>query len=125
MRSLFLLALAVTLSCNSQPSAVVGRQTGQTLVEQWFGVAAKPISERTPSDIELMRYAAGYLAGVADASQGKAWCYSRLVKAHEIDSELMLAMREMPPDQLRTRAAADHVVYLLTKRFPCPRKEPQ
>lgn len=125
MKSLLLLALAVTLPCNSQPNTIVGRQTGQHLVEQWFTAAAKPISQRTSADIEAMRFAAGYLAGAADATQGKAWCYTRLVKAHEIDAELMLAMRELPPDQLSTRAAAEHVVSLLAKRFPCTGKEPR
>ncbi|ERJ36418.1 hypothetical protein D7192_15540 [Burkholderia cepacia] len=61
---------------------------------------------------------AGYLAGVADATEGKAWCDNGRVKPGEIDSEVLAALRQLPRDALKA-SAARLVAHALRQKFPC------
>jgi len=63
-------------------------------------------------------YLAGYLAGVADAAEGKSWCADRKIKSGEIDSAVLGELRKMPRDALRENAAA-WVERILKQKFPC------
>lgn len=60
----------------------------------------------------------GYMAGVADASQGSKWCDPGNVKRDEIDSYVLGELRKVPKDQSRV-SAATLITELLNKRFPC------
>ncbi|MCC6071570.1 Rap1a/Tai family immunity protein [Massilia sp. GCM10020059] len=75
--------------------------------------------DRTAQQQYDLQYVDGYLAGVADATEGKEWCDTHKVKAHEIDAYLVWALKDMPPEQLQRTAAAKLMVALLAKRFPC------
>ncbi len=61
---------------------------------------------------------AGYLAGVADATEGKDWCDTGRVKPGEIDSEVLAALRELPTDALKA-SAAGVVTHVLRQNHPC------
>ncbi|MDF3085162.1 Rap1a/Tai family immunity protein [Burkholderia sola] len=61
---------------------------------------------------------AGYLAGVADTTEGKAWCDNGRVKPGEIDSEVLAALRKLPRDALKA-SAAGMVTHALGQNHPC------
>jgi hypothetical protein len=61
---------------------------------------------------------AGYLAGVADATEGKDWCDNGRVKPGEIDSEVLGALRKLPRGALNA-SAAKLVARVLREKFPC------
>lgn len=63
-------------------------------------------------------YLAGYMAGVADATEGKAWCSNGKIKAGEIDSEVLGELRKMPGDMLKENAAT-LIGRVLKQKFPC------
>lgn len=114
------LALALTAAINTslfaQPTGAPGRLSGSQAVERWIGPAR---FDRTPAQQYDLQYVDGYLAGVADATEGKEWCDTHKVKAHEIDAYLVWTLKEMPAGELQRTAAAKLMVALLAKRFPC------
>ncbi|MCR4467612.1 MULTISPECIES: Rap1a/Tai family immunity protein [unclassified Burkholderia] len=60
----------------------------------------------------------GYLAGVADMTEGKDWCDNGRVKSGEIDSEVIGGLRKLPNDALRTNAAG-LIARILQQKYPC------
>lgn len=64
------------------------------------------------------RYAEGYLAGVADAAQGRHWCDTGRVKSVELDGMVLADLRKLPAAR-RQREAAPLIVAILARRFPC------
>ncbi|PFH28632.1 hypothetical protein BX604_2388 [Burkholderia sp. JKS000303] len=60
----------------------------------------------------------GYLAGVADTSEGKDWCDNGRVKPGEIDSEVLSDLRKLPNVALRANAAG-LVTRILRQKYPC------
>ncbi|AYZ65884.1 hypothetical protein EGY31_21820 [Burkholderia multivorans] len=60
----------------------------------------------------------GYLAGVADAAEGKDWCGTGRVKPGEIDSEVLGELRTLPRDALKA-GAAGLIVNVLRQKYPC------
>ena len=64
------------------------------------------------------RYASGYLAGVADAAQGRQWCDTGRVKSVEIDGIVIAGIRALP-EPARQGGAARLAVAILASRFPC------
>lgn len=112
------MALVVTITnlSHAQPINAPGRLSGSQAVERWIGPSK---FDRTAHQQYDLQYVDGYLAGVADATEGKEWCDTHKVKAHEIDAYLVWALKDMPPEQLQRTAAAKLMVALLAKRFPC------
>lgn len=112
------LALVATITnlSHAQPINAPGRLSGSQAVERWIGPSK---FDRTAQQQYDLQYVDGYLAGVADATEGKEWCDTHKVKAHEIDAYLVWALKDMPPEQLQRTAAAKLMVALLAKRFPC------
>lgn len=102
----------------AEPRKPVPRMTGQEFVERFFDSADTPLAQQTPQMLLERELALGYVAGVADASQGEKWCDKGLVKTIEIDAELAHLLRKLPPEALQRNAGA-LIVELLRKRFPC------
>lgn len=113
--TLALLAAVNSLS-HAQPTGAPGRLSGSQAVERWIAPAN---SDRTLAQVHELQFVNGYLAGVADATEGKEWCDTHKVKAHEIDAYLVWTLKEMSAGDLQRTAAAKLMVALLAKRFPC------
>lgn len=60
----------------------------------------------------------GYLAGVADATEGTAWCDNGRGKSGEIDSEVLDDLGKRPRDALKASAAV-LVTHVLRQKYPC------
>lgn len=114
------LALAVLAAFASlsyaQPTSAPGRLSGSQAVERWIGPSS---FDRTEHQQDELQFVDGYLAGVADATEGKEWCDTHKVKAHEIDAYLVWTLKEMRAHELQRTSAAKLMVALLAKRFPC------
>lgn len=61
----------------------------------------------------------GYLAGVADSTEGTAWCNTHSTKVHEVDAEVMGVLKALPPSQASRAVAAKLAIAALANRFPC------
>ena len=72
-----------------------------------------------PAFLLNQRYAQGYLAGVADAAQGRQWCDTGRLKTVEIDAQVMVELKKLPA-RARQGDASVLVVAILARRFPCP-----
>ncbi|OYO29083.1 Rap1a/Tai family immunity protein [Janthinobacterium sp. PC23-8] len=101
MRSLFLLAAFCLSGAHAWPTAP--RLTGAQLLAR---------SEQDP------RYAKGYLAGVADAAQGRLWCDTGRVKSVELDGLVIAGLKALAEKE-RQGDAAHLAVAILARRFPC------
>lgn len=64
------------------------------------------------------RYAKGYLAGVADAAQGRLWCDTGKVKTVELDGIVIAGLKALSERQ-RQDDAARLALAILARRFPC------
>ena len=125
-RSIYVTGIAlISFTCSAGPPAThdPGRRSGAHVVSQWLG---KENHQKTEAELHETQFIDGYLAGVADATEGKDWCNKRRTKAHEIDAFVVWAMRDLPRHEQETSRAAKLMVQLLAERFPCTdRKEPQ
>lgn len=71
-----------------------------------------------PAFLLGQRYAKGYLAGVADAAQGRQWCDTGRWKTVEIDALVVAGLKRLPAP-VRQGDAAALIVAILARRFPC------
>ncbi|MDN7855262.1 Rap1a/Tai family immunity protein [Burkholderia cepacia] len=111
-----LVVASLSASIGSATGAAVPRVDGTRLLD---GVSRS--DNRPYADAErhaMAGYLAGYLAGVADATEGKAWCDNGRVKPGEIDSEVLAALRQLPRDALKA-SAARLVAHALRQKFSC------
>ncbi|NVI82905.1 Rap1a/Tai family immunity protein [Janthinobacterium sp. BJB401] len=69
------------------------------------------------------RYAQGYLAGVADAAQGRLWCDTGRLKTVEIDAHIVAELKKLPA-RARLGEASTLIVAILARRFPCSTPPP-
>ncbi|MEG1052910.1 MAG: Rap1a/Tai family immunity protein [Janthinobacterium sp.] len=76
-----------------------------------------------PAFLLNQRYAQGYLAGVADAAQGRRWCDTGRLKTVEIDAQVIAELKKLPA-RARQGDASVLVVAILARRFPCPTPSP-
>ena len=76
-----------------------------------------------PAFLLGQRYAKGYLAGVADAAQGRLWCDTGRLKTLEIDAHIVAELKKLPP-RARQRDASTLIVAILALRFPCTTPPP-
>ena len=114
----------ISLACSAAPPTThdPGRRSGAQVVSNWLGETGK---QKTPAELYETQFIDGYMAGVADATEGKDWCNKR-TKAHEIDAFVVWAMRDLPKREQETSRAATLMVRLLAERYPCnDRKEPR
>lgn len=84
-----------------------------------------PAAGEAPDPAFLLgqRYAQGYLAGVADAAQGRRWCDTGRLKTVEIDAQVIAELKKLPA-RVRQGDASVLVVAILARRFPCPTPPP-
>lgn len=76
-----------------------------------------------PAFLLNQRFAQGYLAGVADAAQGRQWCDTGRLKTLEIDARIIADLKMLPAGARRGDAAM-LVVAILARRFPCSTATP-
>ena len=76
-----------------------------------------------PAFLFGQRYAQGYLAGVADAAQGRRWCDTGRLKTVEIDAQVIVELKKLPA-RVRQGDASALVVAILARRFPCSTPSP-
>lgn len=114
MHKLLLLVVLSLLAngCMASGFKSVPRLTAYDLVERM-----SKTDERDSTILEK-NHISGYMAGVADASQGSKWCDPGNVKRDEIDSFVLGELRKIPKDQSRM-SAATLITELLKQRFPC------
>ena len=84
-----------------------------------------PAAGEAPDPAFLLgqRYAKGYLAGVADAAQGRQWCDTGRLKTVEIDAQVIVELKKLPA-RVRQGDASALVVAILARRFPCSTPSP-
>lgn len=116
---IFSLVLAASLSTALQAqNASPGRLSGAQMIERWTSPAVDG-TVRSHTAIFARQYADGYLAGVADASEGALWCNRYAVKPHEVDAEIMGVLKSMAASKASRTVAARLVTEALASRFPC------
>jgi len=77
-----------------------------------------------PAMLLRQRYARGYLAGAADAAQGRQWCDTGRIKTVEIDAQVIAELKKLPA-RARQGDAAILVVSILARHFPCSASPPK
>jgi hypothetical protein len=118
--SLLVIVLCLCLPCAraqraSYPPAP--RLSADRLIAYYQGGPTQ--AERTDAVfLPGQHYAKGYLAGVADASQGRLWCDTGRVKTLEIDAHIVAELKKLPA-RARQGDASTLVVAILARRFPC------
>lgn len=93
------------------------RLSADQLIAYYQGGPA-PGARTDPAFLSDQRYAKGYLAGVADAAQGRLWCDTGRVKTVEIDAHIVAELKKLPA-RARHGDASTLVVAILARRFPC------
>lgn len=115
----FAAAMAALLcGFNAKAASVVPRLTAQELIERYVGDPNSPILSQDAQVQMNRRQAEGYLDGVADSTQGRAWCDAGTIKRGEINSMIVGALRKLPKEQLQAPAAG-LVERSLRRLFPC------
>ncbi|MBR8211331.1 hypothetical protein KDW61_21965 [Burkholderia cenocepacia] len=107
-----LVVASLLASIGTATAAAVPRVDGTRLLD---GVSRSDNSPYADAERHAM---AGYLAGVADTTEGKDWCDNGRVKPGEIDSEVLAALRKLPRDALKA-SAAGMVTHVLRQNHPC------
>ncbi|WP_047196988.1 Rap1a/Tai family immunity protein [Caldimonas brevitalea] len=92
--------------------------TVKSVIDAYTGETGVAVHEQSARAMVATRHAEGYLAGVADASEGRSWCDQGTVKVDEIDSIVVGELRKLPPEK-QQRAAAPEILKILATKFPC------
>jgi hypothetical protein len=116
---LLLLAASLPITLHAQGTAP-GRMSGADIIKDFTGPRTDG-QDRSPAEILARERVDGYLAGVADVTHGTVWCNKHLTKTHEIDAEVIGAIRKLPPHILSRTVAAKLLVEELARQFPCDR----
>jgi hypothetical protein len=133
MRAALLLGLALAMPCGAQPAAPAPQMTGEALVKLMGNadpatVTWSPTSPfRTRAivaeyiDLSNGEFVRGFIQGVRDATEGKAWCPRADVRPlpHEMDAEARHALQRMPAAQLK-HDAAELIVEVWRASWACP-----
>jgi len=99
---LFTLALLSADLCLASNPEAIPRWTGRMLLDN-----------RLHQPIVM-----GYLAGVADAGQGRIWCDKGAVKTGEIDAAILEGLRKLPSAELEKNGAM-LINDFLKNKYPC------
>ena len=101
----------------AQPKATAPWMTGERLVELY---EARREGETGSAEKLREMQADASVEGVHDATEGKGWCYSQKYKPKPstIQEHVIWDLRALPAKQLK-RNAADLIVELLARRYPC------
>ena len=116
--SLLFIALCLCLPC-AHAQAPAYPPAPRLSADQLIGAYQEGQSGGAAADaLPGQRYAKGYLAGVADAAQGRLWCDTGRVKTLEIDAQVVAELKKLPA-RTRQGDASTLVVAILARRFPC------
>lgn len=133
MRAPLLLGLALAAPCSAQPAVPSPQMSGEALVKLMGHVdpatvtwsPASPFRSRAIAaeylDMSNGEFVRGFIQGVHDATEGKAWCPSAQVRPlpHEMDADARHALQRLPAAQLQ-RSAADLITEAWRAAWPCP-----
>ncbi|WP_175872628.1 Rap1a/Tai family immunity protein [Burkholderia sp. BCC0397] len=111
IRSVFLFA-SLSASIGIAQGAAIPRVDGTRLLD---GMSR---TDNTPYADAERHAMTGYLAGVADATEGRDWCDNGRIKPGEIDSEVLGDLRKLSNGALRANAAG-LVTRILRQKYPC------
>lgn len=126
MRHVVLLA-ALSVSAFSVCASAAGylpapRLSADQLIAYYHDVPPQGASA-DPAFLLNQRYAQGYLAGTADAAQGRQWCDTGRLKTVEIDAHIVAELKKLPA-RARQGDASTLIVAILARRFPCSTPPP-
>ncbi|OWV80690.1 hypothetical protein ATY78_07210 [Rhizobium sp. R635] len=93
----------------------------QQLLEALKGDAAPEITNPELRRQVSYERGAAYVAGVADATDGKTWCVEGGVLIHELTDRVFSHLQTLAPETLQQNAAI-FVSAALSKSFPCKEK---
>lgn len=99
----------------------IWRMNSQQLLEALKGDAAPEITNPELRRQVSYERGAAYVAGVADATDGKTWCIEGGVLIHELTDRVFSHLRTLAPEALQQNAAIS-VSAALSKSFPCKEK---
>jgi hypothetical protein len=124
MPALLWLALAAGMAttagaANAADKALtVPHLSGQQFLDRQFDSASTPREDRENKTVFNQQYARGYLAGVADASRGSAWCEPATIRPAELETAVLSILKKLSQHELRQDAAV-LIMHALRQRFPC------
>lgn len=122
MRAAILLCMALLPPVAAQPVKEAPWMTGELLLKMvTYRAGVKNNFDLTPDEYVNAERARAYIEGVHDMSEGKAWCYSRRYEPgpDALLDDIYVGLRKLPP-QLLKRNAADLIVEIWRKKWPCP-----
>ena len=96
----------------------VPRLTVKMLIAHYSGQIGTPLHQQSADAIIKTQLADGYLAGVADSTQGKTWCDKGKVKTDEINSMVVAELRKLSSKD-RDKSAGQAALKILETKFPC------
>lgn len=99
----------------------IWRMSNQQLLEALKGDAAPEITNPELRRQISYERGAAYVAGVADATDGKTWCIEGGVLIHELTDRVFSHLQTLAPEALQQNAAIS-VSAALSKSFPCKEK---
>lgn len=75
----------------------------------------------TPEEYVNAERARAYIEGVHDLSEGKSWCYSQRYEPgpDALLDDIYVGLHKLPPQLLKGNAA-DLIVDIWRKKWPCP-----
>ena len=85
-------------------------------------VAEKILTPPQPgADFVERDIAHAYVNGIKDATQGVSWCFNSAIVPHELNIEIVSAMRKARTEEELKGNAAPLLLAELRKRYPCKR----
>lgn len=113
-----ILCVAVASPACAADTTRTGEFSGETVVQQYAGHRPYPAPEAAVGKALSVEYASGYLSGVADATEGKAWCNRHGVVPHELKERIQTYIEALPQKR-RSEPAKSLIVEALARQFPC------
>lgn len=115
----FLTFIGVCATClAASPSKIPPRMTVKMLIDHYSSDATQPLGQQSVAAMNKEAFASGYLAGVADAGEGRVWCNTGKVKRDEIDADVFSALKKLPAAE-QGMPAGPFITQILGKQFPC------
>ncbi|WP_236016076.1 Rap1a/Tai family immunity protein [Brucella endophytica] len=107
-------------------SATAGDRTwvfsGSELIDALKGDLAPETADKELKRMLSTARGTAYVAGVADALQGREWCGAGAILPHEMTDRVYTYLKDLPPEQLKENAAP-LVGQALSKEFPCKKRK--
>lgn len=95
------------------------RLSGDDLVKQIIGEEGVPRAQQSPQTLYKQHHAEGYMAGVAEATEGRLWCAPERIKWRELDDRVFAVLWKNDPGSMPGNAA-ELLVQQLAAKYPCP-----